>query len=463
MKSYDLIVRGGQVWQSGGLRGIDVAISDGRIAAIGPELADQAAEVVDATGLHVLPGGIDVHTHFHTEVGGSATADVYESGTRAAAYGGLTTIINYAFQLPGERLIDVVARELAKAEGQSYIDFGFHIIVSDASVPTLAEDLAALPELGCPSVKVFTALDFRLSDIDLLRVLDGARAAQVLVNVHAEDGALVDFLSARLINAGKTGIDNLGRSRPPQAEALAVEKMITYAEAAGSPLYIVHLSSEEAMNAVRRGRARGAELYVETRPAYLYLDDDLYGLPDRAGNRYACWPPLRSRRDQDVLWSALADGEVQCYATDHTTWTLAQKMDPSLPFSQVPGGISNVQTSIGMLYSEGVCRGRLSLTRFVEVTSETPARLFGLWPRKGAIAVGSDADLVLLDPDQQYRVTASRMQSRSDFDPYEGYESQGWPVRTISRGRTVVAEELLVGSVQHGEFLRREPFRTPVR
>jgi len=461
MTQVDTVIRSGDVWVDGALTRVDVAITDGLISAVGADLDVSARETIDAMGRLVLPGGIDVHTHFHTEVGGGATADDYESGTRAAAFGGLTTILNYAFQEAGDRLVDVVRREQAKAAGRSYIDHGFHIIITDPAVDGLLAELGTLPQLGCPSIKVFTTMDFRLSDADLLRVLDAARGTGVLVNVHAEDGALIDYNTDRLLASGARGIDRLGPSRPPRAEALAVEKMVTYAGATGTPLYVVHLSSGAAMDAVRRARADGIEVYVETRPAYLYLDEERYELPDHEGNKYACWPPLRSRSDQDALWAAIASGEVQCYATDHTTWTLAQKMDPDLDFPQVPGGISNVQTSVGMLWSEGVRCGRLPLNRFVELIAETPAKLFGLWPAKGVIQVGADADLLLLDPDLEYHVVSEKMQSASDFDPYDGYTSHGWPVRTISRGRTVVSNEQLIGAPDHGRFVTRAPFVRP--
>lgn len=456
----DLVIRGGKVWVDGALQRADVAVVGETIVDVGREVGPGRREV-NADNRLVLPGGIDVHTHFDTDVGGASTADTYESGTRAAAFGGLTTILNYAFQERGERLRDVVQRELAKAAGRSYIDYSFHIVVTDAEVQGLAEDLLALPGLGCPSIKVFTAMDFRLRDDQLLEVLRTLSGQGVLVNVHAEDGALVDYLSARLHEQGAAGIEALPSSRPPRAEALAVEKMVTFAGATRTPLYIVHLSSEDALAAVRRGRAAGIEVYAETRPAYLYLDESVYRLPDREGNRFACWPPLRSKSDQDVLWSALEAGEIECYATDHTTWTLAQKMAPGLPFEHIPGGMSNVQTSMGMLWSEGVRTGRLSLSRYVEVTAENPARLFGLWPRKGRIAVGSDADLIVLDPDVRYEVHSEQMQSASDFDPYDGYVSTGWPVVTVSRGTVVVADQTLEGGPDHGSYLHRQPFAAP--
>jgi dihydropyrimidinase len=290
---------------------------------------------------------------------------------------------------------------------------------------------------------------------DVLRVLQAAAGAGVMVNVHAEDGDLVDHLTENLLHAGHRSVEHLVRARPVQAEALATARVSGFAAVLGVPLYVVHLSCRRALDAVRRARADGAEVYVETRPAYLYLDADRYTLPDREGNKFVCWPPLRSPDDQAALWEGLRTGEIQTYATDHTTWMAAQKMDPELSFADIPGGVSNVQTSIGMLYAEGVLAGRLPLTRFVEVTATNPAKLFGLWPRKGALAVGSDADLVLLDPQRSFRITAAAMQSRSDFDPYENYEARGWPVLTMSRGEIVMRDGEVLGAAGRGQFLPR--------
>jgi dihydropyrimidinase len=455
--THEMIVRGGRVWFNGALADADVAIDHGLITAVGTDLGN-ATDTVDATARLVLPGGIDVHTHFDTDLDGSPTADDYESGTRAAAFGGLTTVLNYAFQAPGERLCDVIDREQTKAQGSAYIDYGFHVVITDSSVLDLPVELTTLLDRGCPSIKVFTAMAFRLTDDQLLDVLAHAGGRGILVNVHAEDGPLIDHLTRHLLTAGHSGIDQLGLSRPPRAEALAVEKMVSYAGATRCPLYVVHLSSADALDAVRRGRAEGIEVYVETRPAYLYLDEGVYSQPD--GERYACWPPIRAKKDRSALWDGLSSGDVQTYATDHTTWTLQQKLAPGHNFSTVPGGIANVQTSIGMLFSEGVQRHRLSLRRFVEVVAETPARLFGLWPRKGTITAGSDADLMLIDPELKYRIHSAQMQSASDFDPYDGFTSHGWPIATISRGQMVVDQQQLIGDITHGEFMHRKPFAT---
>jgi dihydropyrimidinase len=279
--------------------------------------------------------------------------------------------------------------------------------------------------------------------------------------VHAEDEALISYLTARLLASGRSAVRYLPDSRPPAAEAIATARTARYAAATGCAVYFVHLSSRLALNAVREARADGAQVYAETRPAYLYLDKDKYELPDKAGNNYVCWPPLRDRADQDALWQGLRDGAIDTYATDHTTYMSAEKTAGSLSFANVPGGVASVQTSIGMLYAEGVRNGRLSLRRFVQVTATNPAKLFGLWPSKGTLAPGSDADIVLIDPERRHRITETDRESRSDFEPYDGYERTGWPVTVIARGDVVVEEGRVTSKPGRGKFLRRSRFQLP--
>jgi dihydropyrimidinase len=456
----DLIVRGGTVATAEAVFRADVGVEGGRIVAIAPDLREAHAEVVDAAGLIVAPGAIDVHTHFDTRLGSLSTADDYESGSRAAAAGGITSFVNFAFQEPGRTLGEAAEAELAKAAGRTHLDFGVHLVVCDLGVAGLLDELPALVDRGFGSLKIFTAVEgLALDDRGVLATLQAAADLGVMVNVHAEDGALIDHLTQRLLAAGRRGVEHLAEARPPEAEALATARVAGYAQQLGCAVYFVHLSCGKALEAVRRARAEGDRVYVETRPAYLYLDAGRYTLPDRQGNKYVCWPPLRSREDQETLWEGLRSGEIQTYATDHTTWMAAEKMDPSLTFDRVPGGVSNVQTSVGMLYSEGVGKGRISLGRFVELTSANPAKLFGMWPRKGLLATGSDADLVLIDPRRRFRVESRRMESRSDFDPYEGYEGVGWPVVTIARGEVLLADGRVRGRPGRGEFLRRETYR----
>jgi dihydropyrimidinase len=454
-----MVVRGGLVATAEASFEADVAIADGRVVALADGLDGDT--VVDARGCVVMPGAIDVHTHFDTAIGDAVTADDYESGSRAAAFGGVTTFVNYAFQGDGESLRDAVDRESAKAARASYVDYSFHPVITRVDDDVL-DEFEPLRDDGFTSIKIFTAIPgFELGDRAILAVLQRAAAAGMLVNVHAEDGALIDHLTDVLLGQGRFEMDALPEARPDVAEGLATEKISIYGGATRCPIYVVHLSSLAGLEAVRRARARGAEIYVETRPLYLFLTEETYCLPGQEARKYVAWPPLRKERDRDALWQALGWGEIQTYATDHTTWTLAQKTDPSLSFAAVPGGVSNVESFVGMLYSAGVATGRISLGRFVEVISTNPAKLFGMWPRKGTIAVGSDADLTIVDPSRRVRIAAERMQSASDFDPHEGYEAVGWPVKTIVRGRLVVDDGELRADRGSGELIRRSTYRRP--
>jgi dihydropyrimidinase len=454
-----MVIRGGLVATVDAEFEADVGITGGRVAAIADRV--EADAVVDARGCIVIPGAIDVHTHFDTALGDSVTADDYESGSRAAAFGGVTTFVNYAFQSEGESLRQAIDRESAKAAPASYVDYSFHPVVTRVDGDVLAE-FEAVRDAGFTSIKIFTAIPgFELADREILAVLRAAEAAGMLVNVHAEDGALIDHLTEVLLAEGRFEMDALPEARPDVAEGLATEKVSIYGGATRCPIYVVHLSSVAGLEAVRRARARGAEIYVETRPLYLFLTEESYCLPGHEARKYVAWPPLRKETDRDALWEALARGEIQTYATDHTTWTLAQKTNPSLGFAEVPGGVSNVESFVGMLYSAGVSTGRVSLSRFVEVISTNPAKLFGMWPRKGTIAIGSDADLTIIDPEHRVRIATERMQSASDFEPHEGYEAVGWPVKTILRGQVVVEDGELRAEPGSGELIRRGTYRRP--
>ena len=455
----ETVIRGGLIATVEATYRADIGIDDGRISVIADHV--EGENVIDVDGCIVVPGAIDVHTHFDTALGDSRTADDYESGSRAAAFGGITSFVNYAFQGDGESLGQAIEREVQKAAPQSYIDYGFHPVITRVDGGVLGE-FEAIRDDGFTSVKLFTAVPgFQLADEDVLAILRRAAETGILVNVHAEDGALIEHLTSDLLGAGQTGLESLPKARPDVAEGLATEKLGIYGGETRCPIYFVHLSSIAALEAVRRARARGAEIYVETRPVYLFLDEECYCLPGREARKYVAWPPLRKQADQKALWEALARGEIQTYATDHTTWTLAQKTDPSLDFASVPGGVSNVESLVGMLYSEGVRKERLSLSQFVAVTSTNPAKLFGMWPRKGTITVGADADLTVIDPERHMRIESKRMQSQSDFDPYEGLEAVGWPVKTIVRGTVVVDDGQLGVERGHGELIRRTLYRRP--
>ena len=455
---FDLVVSGGTVATIEGSRSADIGIRDGRIASLADRLDGEAAtKVVNASGCLVVPGAIDVHTHFGNRVGDQGTADDYESGTLAAAFGGITTVVNYCIQGPGEDLTVAIDRDRRAAETGAMIDFGLHVIITDPGLPDFAGKVRAAAEAGCPSVKIFTAVDaFALSDSGILQVLRAAARTGVVVNLHAEDGSLVDDLTRDLIHQGKIGIGFLPHSRPPVAEAIAINKVAAYAKTLGVPLYIVHVSSCAALDAIAEARADGVEVYAETRPAYLFLDEGIYTADEKRGRYVACWPPLRTAEDQAALWNGLRSGFIQTYATDHTSWMAAEKLDPDLTFAGVPGGFANVETSIGMLFNEGVMQGRMPVERFVAATASNPAKIFGLWPQKGTIAIGSDADLVLIDPAADVVITGAAMHSRSDVEPYAGYQARGWPVTTIARGEVIVDHGQLLGHPGRGQFVARD-------
>jgi dihydropyrimidinase len=459
---FDLAVRGGLVVGADRTAVCDIGIKDGTIAAMAGDLPQTARREIRAEGLIVVPGAVDVHTHFANVIGGRPTADDYESGSRAAACGGITTFVNVAFQEHGESLQDTADKELAKSSGNSHIDFGVHLTITNPERPGVLDEIGPLADAGFASIKTFTAVPgLRLTDDQMLRVLERAARAGVMVNVHAEDEALIGYLTGRLLASGRSDVRYLPDSRPPSAEAIATARTSRYAAAVGCAVYFVHLSSELALSSVREARAEGAEVYAETRPVYLYLDKNSYELPNRVGNNYVCWPPLRDRADQEALWQGLRDGDIQTYATDHTTYMSAEKMAGAMSFADVPGGVASVQTSIGMLYAKGVRTGRLSLRRFVQVTATNPAKLFGLWPSKGTLAQGSDADIVLIDPDRRHRVRETERESRSDFEPYDGWEFTGWPVTVIARGDVIVEEGRVVSKPGRGRFVRRSRFQPP--
>jgi dihydropyrimidinase len=457
-RMFDTLIAGGTVATVDGISEADIGVSDGRIAAVGAGLAGNVAATreIDASGLLVLPGGIDVHTHFETSIGEQRTADDFESGSRAAAAGGITTVVNFAIQHGGS-LAETVAEEIRKAEAGSHIDVGLHVGVTSCD-PATAAEVESLVEAGFPSFKMFTAIgEHALSDVEALTLLQAVGDAGGIVMVHAEDGALIEHLSARLLSSGRSGVEYLNDARPPAAEALAVARIAEYGRQTGCPVYVVHLSCADALNAVRRARSAGGEVYVETRPAYLFMDSSVYERPD--GAKFVTWPPIRGGADQKALWDGVRSGEIQTYATDHTTWTLAEKFAAGLTFATVPGGVSNVQTSLGMLYSEGVSRGRISLSQMVGLVSTNPAKIFGMWPQKGSLSIGADADIVLLDPRRDFRIEQSKMESASDFDPYEGRSARGWPVLTMSRGEVIVSEDQILSTPGRGRILRRARLR----
>ena len=449
----DLVIRGGTVVTAVDTFEADVAISDGRIVAIGDELA-AAGQEIDATGLQVLPGGVDVHTHLDAPVGDVTAIDDFESGTAAAACGGVTTICDYAWQRPGRSIAEAIDEWKAKAAGKAHVDYGFHIILSDASDERLAE-LPAMVAAGYPSFKVFMIKEFGIGDAGILRLMAAARAAGAVVNVHAENGDMLDHCANEMLRAGRLDPRYYAESRPAIAEAEATRRALDYAALTGAEVYIVHLSCAEALAAVRTARMAGVRAWSETRPIYLALTEQRYAAGGLEAAKLVGAPPLRSVDDQAALWEGLRVGDIQTIGSDNTSWTVQQKAAGQDDFTRVPYGVPGLETEMQVIYSEGVSKGRISVNTFVSAFSTNPARIFGLYPRKGTIAIGSDADLVLFDPLRRLTVGDRPLHSRAAYDPFEGFQLTGVPVLTLSRGEVIAREGELLSRAGRGEHLTR--------
>ncbi|MGH7398762.1 MAG: dihydropyrimidinase [Candidatus Rokuibacteriota bacterium] len=452
--SHDLVVRGGTVVTATDSGRADVGVDGGSVTALAPSLPPGRREI-DATGLLVLPGGVDVHTHLDAEVGGVRAVDDFESGTAAAACGGVTTICDYAWQARGQTLTAGIEAWKAKAMGRAHVDYGFHVIVADASDATLAE-IPRLVDVGCPSLKVFMINEFGIGDEALLRVLEAARKVGIIVNVHAENGDMLDHCTRTMLAAGRCDPRYYAESRPPLAEAEATRRVIDYAALVDAEIYIVHLSCGDALDAVSAARKRGVRVWAETRPIYLALTEERYAAGGTEAAKFVGAPPLRTARDQAALWEGLRSGDIQAIGSDNTSWTVEQKAAGAQDFTRVPYGVPGLETEMPVIYSEGVSRGRIPLQTFVAAFSTNPARIFGLYPRKGTIARGSDADMVLFDPARSGLVDERRLHSRAGYDPFNGFELRGLPVLTLSRGEVIARDGQLVSEAGRGRPLLRQ-------
>jgi len=467
--TFDTIIRGGTVATASDTFACDVGIAGGRVAALGENLGT-AKDVVDARGLLVLPGGIDSHVHIAQPSGaGIVMADDFESATLSAAFGGNTMVLPFAMQQKGESLREVVKAYHAKADGQCYVDVSFHLIIADASDRVLGQELPALVNDGYTSFKVFMTYEgLALSDMEMLNVMSVARETGALVMVHAENYDAIRFLTDRLERAGKTAPHHHVTSRPIPVEREATHRAISLAEIIDVPVMIVHVSNREAMEEIARAQRKGLKVYGETCPQYLVLTaKDLEGL-NMSGTKYVCSPPPRDEASQQACWEGLQQKIFSLYSSDHCpfrydeTGKLAPKGRTS--FRWVPNGIPGVETRLPILFSEGVSKGRINLNDFVALTSTNHAKTYGLYPKKGTIAVGSDADIVLWDPKRQMTISQSVLHHGSDYTPYEGIAVTGWPVATMVRGKFIVRDGKVVGAKGDGAYIPREksPLATPL-
>lgn len=462
--AHDLVIRSAVIVTSTGRIEGDLAVSGGRIAAIGEGIG-RGAEEMDARGLLLLPGGIDTHCHIaQLPVNGEPPCpDDFESGTRAAAAGGTTTVIPFSMCARGDNQETALRAYLTQAEGRAVVDYSVHLQMPEADPRFLADVLPRLAAEGFTSLKLFTTYEgYTLSDPEILTILEAAGGLRMLCLLHAEDDALVRHLTAREIAAGRTGLERHGVARPIEAEAEMIHRVANYAAVRGARVHVFHVSGLSALDEIERAAARGVLISGETCAHYLSFTAEDVARPDFEGARFLCAPALRGASDRAALWQALADGRLALVSSDHSpSHRLNQiaraRNGAPMPFTAFSGGIPGLETLLPVVFSEGVARGRLTLERFVEITAAEPARLFGLAPRKGTIAEGADADLVLWDPNARWTVAQRDMQSRVDFTPWEGIELTGRPVTTISRGRIVMRQGRIdTAAAGHGRLVHRE-------
>jgi dihydropyrimidinase len=452
-----LLIKGGTVVTASDQYAGDVFVEGEKIVAIGSSLTMSADRVIDAADKYVLPGGIDVHTHLDMPFGGTTSADDFESGTIAAAHGGTTTIVDFAIQYRGQTLHHAWETWMKKAEGKAAIDYGFHMIITELS-DQVEQEMDALVRQGVTSFKLFMAYPgvFMLDYGSIFRALLRTGKNGGTICMHAENGGVIDVLVKKALAEGKTAPKYHALTRPARAEAEATHRAIALAEIAGVPIYIVHLSAAEALEMVTEARDRGLPAYAETCPQYLFLSYDNYEEPGFEGAKYVMSPPLRPKDTQDRLWRGLAFNDLQAISTDHCPFCMKeQKVLGTDDFSKIPNGAPGIETRMSLVYDGGVRPGRISLNRFVELTATSPAKIFGLFPRKGTIAPGSDADIVVFDPNRKTVLSSKTHHMRVDYNPYEGREVTGVTDTVISRGRVIIDNGKFVGRAGSGSFLKR--------
>ncbi|MEM7222601.1 MAG: dihydropyrimidinase [Pseudomonadota bacterium] len=457
MSDFDLVIRGGRVVTASDTMDCDVAVKDGRIVALGHGLA-RGAEEVDATGLLVLPGGIDSHCHIEQDSSTRIqTADDFASATVSAAFGGTTMVIPFAAQHRGQSLRDVVEAYHAKAGPKAVIDYAFHLIVSDPSEQVLGQELPALIQDGYSSFKIYMTYDaLKLDDYQILDVLFTARREGALTMVHAENHDVIRWLTDKLLAGGHEAPKFHAVSHARIAEGEATNRAIALAELIDTPLLIVHVSAQEAMEAIGRAQARGLKVYGETCPQYLFLTADDLDRDGMEGAMYCCSPPPRDKATQEVLWQGLASGLFQVFSSDHAPYrfddTGKLAAGPKAGFHKIANGVPGIEVRLPLLFSEGVGKGRIDLHQFVALAATNAAKIYGLYPRKGTIAVGADADIALWDPAREVTIAWADLHDNVGYTPYEGRRVTGWPVRVFSRGRTVVADGALHVERGSGQF-----------
>ena len=451
----DLILADGQIVTAHESYHAEIGIEGGVIKQIGHGLGP-AGRTVDCSGKILFPGGVDVHTHVEFEWMGHSTADDFHSSTVQAACGGITTICDYAVPEPGQSLQDCLVRWNKRGE-KSVVDYGLYPTIFQPGEHTLSEMRDAVAD-GYTSFKIFMTQLVQFDEYapQYLRCMEEAGKLGAMINIHCEDQCCISYMTQKLAEENNSNVRTFPDSRPPISEGIAAQRALWMAHVADVPAYLVHLSCQEGLDALNDARARGQTCYGETRPIYLHLSRERFN-EDVFPERYVGWPPLRDADQMEVLWQALDSNVLQVVATDHVGWNRKQKTAGTTVDELLPG-VSNLETVLPMLYSEGVRKGRLSLNRFVEVSATKPAQLFGLYPQKGTIAVGSDADITVFDPEKPVTIRQSDMHSKQDWELHEGFEVTGWPAMTISRGDIIVENSKVNAEPGRGKLVKRRTY-----
>jgi len=441
----------------------DILIEGGKVSVIGASLDIKADKTIDAKGRLVIPGGIDPHTHMELPFGGTSASDDFETGTRAAAFGGTTTIIDFAVQYKGQSLNQAVDAWFKKAEGKTSIDYGFHLICTDLPDDRLPE-MRSMIDQGITSFKLFMAYPgvFLVDDATIYKAMKIASDKGGLICMHAENGVVIDAIVKEALAQGKTAPKYHALTRPTKAEAEGVHRAIALAEIANSPVYIVHLSCDDSLQEVTRARDMGVPAYAETCPQYLFLDYSVYEKPGFEGAKWVMTPPIREKWNQEKLWRGLQGNDLQVVSTDHCPFCMKEQKELGKnDFSKIPNGGPGVEHRMSLIYNGGVAGGKISVNRFVEITSTSAAKIFGLFPKKGTIAVGSDADIVIFDPNEEMTISAKTHHMNVDYSCYEGMKVKGVTKTVLSRGDVVIEDGKYVAKPGRGQFLKRGLFNSP--
>lgn len=455
------LVKNGTIVTASDTYQADLVIVDGKIALIGTDLSEEDAEVVDATGCYVFPGGVDPHTHFEMPFGGTVTKDDFETGTIAAAYGGTTTVIDFCLSSKGKPLKSAIQTWHNKSKDKAVIDYGFHLMISEITEDVLQELPMVIEEEGITSFKVFMAYKnvLQADDETLFRTLITAKELGALVMVHAENGDVIDYLVKKALAEGNTDPIYHALTRPPEAEGEATGRAAQLTGLANSQLYVVHVSCAEAVEKITEARNKGFDVWGETCPQYLVLDQTALEKADFEGAKYVWSPPLREKANQEVLWNALKTGQLQTLGSDQCSFDFKGQKDLGKgDFTKIPNGGPMIEDRVSLLFSEGVKKGRITLNQFVEIMSTRSAKLFGLFPQKGTIAVGSDADIVIFDPAVERTISAETHHMAVDYNAFEGMEVTGQPVTVLSRGEYVIKDKRFVGNPGDGQYLKRKKY-----